>query len=530
MRHSAGIGLAFAVGAAAIAAPILISVRLAWRQSVSYEESRVAGYAQDAMRRSDETGREISSAYRQLGKSGFAPCSEQEIDLMRQIDVGSSYLQAVGRISGNELICTSLGTTEPIAVGPPTLTLDSGSVNRLHVRIPVFGNQPITIVSRNGIAVLIDPSLPLDTSTEGPGVSLSLFVPSAKPLQVIGTQGTIRPEWYRDVAKGGSLTFQDDGYVVSVARSAIGDIAAVAAVPSDYVMRRVRRFAAIFVPIGVLCGLALALAVVYISRIQLSMPALLRGAVKRREFFVEYQPVVELATRRVVGAEALVRWKRTGQVERPEIFLPVAEASGVITLITHCVAEIVAADLPVMLQIDPKFQVAINLSASDLRSPDTLELLKQTVEAAEAEPDNLVVEAPERGFLQGPESQELVRELRALGVWVAIDDFGTGYSGLSRLQSMELDALKIDKSFVDTIGTDGATSQVVPHIIQMGHSLGLEMVAEGVETEAQAEFLRQRGVVFGQGKLFAESMPLRILSSTLMAQRAGDEELTASAD
>lgn len=519
-----------AIGAAAIAAPILISVRLAWRQSVSYEETRVAGYTMDALRRSDETGEQILRAYREVGGSGFAPCSKQEIDLMRQIDVSSTYLQAVGRISGDTLTCTSLGTTQPIPIGPPTLKLDSGSENRLNVRLDISDNQPITIVSRNGIAVLIDPSLPMDTAMEGPDVSMSLFVPSSQPVRVIGSHGTIRPEWYRVVGKGSSVTFEDGGYVVSLARSKIGDIAVLAAAPADYVARRVKRFATIFVPIGVLCGLALAWAVVYISQMRLSMPALLRGAVKRREFFVEYQPVVDLASGRWVGVEALVRWKRTGQVERPEIFIPVAEASGMVTLITQCVTEIVAADVPQMQRIDSKFRVAINLSASDLRSSDTLELLKQMAAAAGTQMDSLVVEIPERGFLQGAESQDLLHEMRTLGIKVAIDGFGTGLSGLSRLQTMELDALKIDKSFVDTIDTDGATSQVVPHIIQMGHSLHLDMVAEGVETVAQAEFLRQRGVGYGQGKLFADPMPLRILCAALTAQRGREQELARTGD
>jgi sensor c-di-GMP phosphodiesterase-like protein len=529
VRHSSGIAIAVAVGATAIAAPILISVRLAWHQSVAYEESRVQDYARDAVRRGDETGEAMVNAQRQLNNSGFAPCSPQEIDLMRRIDLTSAYLQAVGRISGNNLICTSLGTTQPIAVGPPTLISAAGSEDRLNVRLPITNNQPVAIISKHGIALVIAPNLPLDTATEGPDISLAMFIPSSKSEQrVVASRGQILPEWYRDIPRGTTATFVNAGHVVSVARSSLSDIAVVAAAPQTYTVRQVRHFTIIFVPIGVLCGLALAWTVGYISRMQLSLPSVLRGAARRREFVVEYQPIVDLTSKRWIGAEALVRWKRAGRLVGPDLFIPTAEESGVITLITACVAEIVAGDLPQLLRVSPDFRVSINLSAVDLRSRATLDLLERTVRAAGARPENLEVEATELGFLQGEETRQLVQRIRALGICVAIDDFGTGYSSLSRLEMLGPDALKIDKSFVDSIGTDGATSHVVSHIIEMGHSLHLTIVAEGVETEAQAAFLRQRGVGLAQGWLFGRPMPIRDLCDALEARRDHEEAAAAA--
>lgn len=524
MRNSIRIGVAIAIGAVSIAAPVLISLELAWRESVSYEKDRVAGYARDALRRSDEVGDQFKSAYQQLSDSPFSPCSTQEIDLMRRLDAASTYLLAIGRVSGNNLLCTSLGTTEPIALGPPTLITESGSQNRLSVRLPLTGERPITIISSGSFAFLLNADLTLDTATEGPDVSLGLFVPSRPGSPLVAGQGHIQPNWCRTIPKGSTATFLDSGYVVSVARSARGDIASVAAAPQTYITRQVRHFAVTFVPLGILCGLALAWAVVFVSRARLSLPSLLRAAAKRREFFVEYQPIVDLQSGRWIGAEALVRWQRGTLVVGPDSFIPAAEESGIVTSITACVAEIVTADLPGLLRLDPAFCLSINLSAEDLRNHATLNLLSRVLQTTAAGPGNLQVEVTESGFLKGPQPTELCRKVRALGVTLAIDDFGTGYSSLARLEVLAPDVLKIDKSFVDTIGTDCATSQVVPHIIQIGHSLRLKLVAEGVETPEQAEFLRLRGVHYAQGWHFGKPMSLRRFREAFLAQCAPERE------
>lgn len=526
MRQSAGIGLAFAAGAAAIAAPILISIRLAWRQSVTYEESRVTGYARDTVRRGNEIGAQMERAYREVQNSPLKPCSPEDIDMMRRLDVASTYLQAVARIQGDTLTCTSLGTTEPIELGPATVTIDGGARNWLNLRIPLAGGQPIVIMAREGVALLVNPEMALDTDTEGPDIALSLYFATEPPeTRLITGRGSIHPEWYQNLPFGKSKTFVDNGYVVSIARAPHGDLAAVAAAPHTYVTREVRHIALLFIPVGVLCGFLLAGTVAYMSRVRLSLPSLLRVAAKRREFIVEYQPVVDLTTGRWIGAEALVRWNCAGQMVRPDTFIPVAEQSGVITVITRCVAEIVAADLPSLLHINPDFRMAMNLSAADLRSHETLDLLRRLVQAPGVDPENLIVEATEHGFLQGDDSQHLIAAIRRMGIGVAIDDFGTGYSSLACLQTLELNSLKIDKSFVDTIGTDGATSQVVPHIIHMGHSLGLEMVAEGVETPTQADYLRRSGVRHAQGYLFSKPISLQALCDGLMEQRYREEAL-----
>jgi len=517
--HSRRVAIAFAIGTAAVLVPIWASVQLAWNESVSTEKALGLSYSHDVMRRTQMTASQISTAIHRLNSDGFAPCSNGDIEIMRELGLGSSYLQAVGRVSGNTLACSSLNSGHPIPIGEPTLTTDRGIDERLGVQLIPGENHPLQIISSQGVAAIIDPTLITDTPTAGPDVEVALFVPSKPNHPFVASIGQNFPQmWLKPLPAGSEVTFLDSGYLVIASRSAQFDLAVVIAIPEHYIFLRVRRAAMYFTPIGLLCGVLLAWAVNYISGIRSSFPSMVKRAAKNREFFVEYQPIVELESRRIIGAEALVRWKSKIAIVRPDHFIPLAEERGLIHLITEQVIDIVTRDLPRFLEVDPGFEVAINMSAADLRSGRTHELLDKMLAAGGAQPHNIELEATERAFLQGPETARLIGDLRQKGFSVAIDDFGTGYSSLACLQSLSLDTLKIDKAFVETIGTDGATSQVVLHIIDMARSLELHMVAEGVETEVQATFLQKCRVQYAQGWLFGKPMPINTFCQILQSQ------------
>ena len=501
-------------------APIWISIQLAWDEALANAESKVQNHAGMLVRRGEEAETEVKSARSLLNAIRFPPCSADEVALMQQLAVTSKYIQAVGRISGNKLVCSSLGIGTPVNIGPPDLFTENLAEERFNVWIFKAQVRPLYVISEDGYAFIVDSSLMEDLPDAGPEVSVGIFVPSQPQHDPFtASNGVIQASWLRTIPSGTSVSFVDNGYVVSVVRAQQADLAAVAAYPSSNIWQQLRPFAFIFIAFGLLCAGGLAWAVTRISRVRLSLVSSLRRAAKHKEFFVEYQPIVDMATWRWVGAEALVRWRRSGRIVRPDEFIPAAEESGVITLITACVAEIVAKDLSTLLKVDPNFYIAINLSGPDLLTTDTVNLLRKVITDSHARPCNLHVEATERCFLQADQSRWMIALIRSMGMPVSIDDFGTGYSSLSCLQTLGLDALKIDKTFVETIGTDGATSQVVPHIIEMAHSLELTMIAEGIESPAQIEFLRRRGVRFAQGWLFGKPMNIASLCATLSKPR-----------
>jgi sensor c-di-GMP phosphodiesterase-like protein len=525
MRRSVGVAIAWTVGVAAVLTPIYLSLQLARTLSLSVEFNRLSFYAQGALHHAESTAQEQTQASEMLSRAHFPPCSPQEIALMREIDITSDHLQGVGRVSGNQLICSTLGNDHPVDLGPVTLFFVGGTSLRTHVLLPEAGGQPLMVAERHGFASFIGPGEPLDIPNPR-GISIGLF--SASGGQLVAASGSLPPNWRAAAAAAHSAEFVDGRFLVSVVRSSRFDIQVVAAAPRRDVDSIVRSYALFLVPIGILCGLLLAAAVWYLGRIPLSMPGLLRAAARRNQFFVEYQPVVHLPSRRWVGAEALVRWRRGGEVVGPDVFISIAEESGVISLITQRVLHLVAADLRQMQAICPHFCVSVNLSARDLHSPATLDLLRQTLQTSGAAPSDLVVEISERGLLEAEFSFQLISAIRDLGIKVAIDDFGTGYSSLARLGGLTATHLKIDKAFVEAIGTDSPTTQVVPLVIETAHTLSLQIVAEGVETEEQAEFLQASGVRLAQGWLFARPMELHAFLNRMKAAVEGDAPPTGS--
>lgn len=519
-NKKAALWLAVLGGLLAIAVPLLLSIYWAWKHNLDKQIEFTDSIASEVLRKSSEWVRQMDAIHTALASAGAAkPCSAENIRLMGSLNLRSDQIQAVGYVQNNVLRCSAYGQHHQ-ALGPANFITPLGTQVWTQQELDILPGVQFLVLAPKGLgyAVLILPHSLLDVFTDDPRISVGLYSLSAKT--VIASRGALAPQWLERLGTAQQVQFIDGEHFVVVRRSHRFEFAALAAQPVAKVYEGLYETAFILVPIGVLAGGLLAFTVLHLARQQLSLPAVLKVALKRKEFLLCYQPVVELQTGRWVGAEALIRWRRpTGEMVPPDVFIKAAEEAGLIQAITAQVMELVAPDARACFALAPDFHIAINLSAADLESRATLEGLTKLMAQTGARPGNFLVEATERGFMQADVVKHMLRAIRAMGIHVAIDDFGTGYSSLSYLETFELDYLKIDKSFVDTLGKDSATSQVVPHIIEMAKSLRLTMIAEGVETPEQAHYLQTHGVPLAQGWWFAKPMSLEQLLTALSADQ-----------
>ncbi|WP_167759657.1 EAL domain-containing protein [Massilia horti] len=507
--------------ALAIALPVGLSIYLARHQSLEHEQERALGYAREVLSRSESTIQEVDVDLGTLAAQADGdPCSARNIDLMRRIDFSSPATQSIGVIDNNYIVCLSqTGASQPVYLGRPDVIQPDGEQIWTQVALPFAVGRRFLVLGRGRYVAIVHEELPLMVANPETGLAVAAL--SGPRRVVLASQGYVDPAWLTALHGHESVSYVDDGHVVAVVASRHFPIDATAALPVAKLDERTWAVARTVVPFGVLTGILLAWATVLLARAQLAMPAVLKAALRRKELFMVYQPVVDLRTGRWVGAEALIRWERPkGEVVRPDVFIEAAEDSGLIQQVTKdVVLEQVRVHAEILFKQFPDFHIAINLAAEDMQSERTVGLLCKLVEVTGAPAGSLMVEATERGFAAPSRVRSIVDGLHAQGIRIAIDDFGTGYSSLSFLESLDFDLLKIDKSFVDTLDTGAATSQVIHHIIEMAKALKMEMIAEGVETEAQAQFLRSRGVHYAQGWLFAHPMSFERLLEALKQER-----------
>jgi diguanylate cyclase (GGDEF)-like protein/PAS domain S-box-containing protein len=257
---------------------------------------------------------------------------------------------------------------------------------------------------------------------------------------------------------------------------------------------------------------------------RLVLKSKLKRAVERDELVIRYLPKVDLVSGRIVGAEALLRWQPPGHGEvPPSLFIPLAEESNLISDVGEWVLNRVCLEYGTLAsRVQDPGRIALNLSLRQLRQASFILQCRSVFERHAVDPQNLELEITETTLMADPKRiVAMLRELRGMGLHLAIDDFGTGYSSLSALRQFPIGTLKIDQSFVRGAALSQGDETLVRTIIEMGRSLGMDVVAEGVETTGQLATLRRLGCHGAQGLLFGEPCTVDGLGALLTEQELG---------
>ncbi len=464
--------------------------------AVSAQKSDVAGDAEAALAHVGKVYAEAASALRQIAVVDAAPCSPAHIRELLQLTETSPVVVNIGYGAGDLVECNSWGPLPyRLKKAAATETMPDGIGVAVNWRPQSFGTDRSMLILRSGAySVLVDQKrFHGDWVGTGGSVLDSVSLASGTPLFADYAESTAERGADADAARASRAS---DGWRVTVSQPAITFMGYLAS----------QR--ALLVPLALVLALFFGLLAVLWLRQTLSIAGEFRAAVRRHEISAHYQPVVELATGRCVGAEALARWRRAdGSYVPPDVFIPMAERAGLIADVRAQVVAAVIRDLGRWLKDNAEAHISVNLSASELTSGRIRQEFEETFRLSGVDCRQIWLEVTETGIIDIAEARPTLVELRRRGHRLAIDDFGTGYSGLSYLQQLQVDVLKVDRCFVEVIGSDAATRDVTELVIALAHQLDLDVVAEGVETETQATYLRAKGVAFAQGWLFSRPLP-----------------------
>jgi sensor c-di-GMP phosphodiesterase-like protein len=505
-----------ALASAATLVPVVLGVYLAHRDASHREHAQVQAVADAAVTRLELVRQQAVAAVSEMEKLPQPHCSPAHLVQIRRIAYAYRYVHDAGIYGDGRYLCSALlgaARSRLLYLRPADWRAEDGFEVWLDVDNPFGASRKTLLFGRNGNYVSVDPEAYVDV--DDLSIRALAAVNTENGRIFAATPGVDRAQMKKAWQLDGKLI--DKNWIFVTRKSALLPLAVVVRAPRSHLLANGKALLTAWLLVGLAFGLVLGGLVLRMLSHRISTHGELQRAVRRREFVVHYQPIVSLTSGLCVGAEALVRWRQHGQLVPPDLFIPFAERAGLIQQITDQVLDLVIAEMGAYLRRKHDFYVSINVSAEDLKTRRFLQVLATKLAGTGITPRQIRIEATERGFMDADTSRETIQAFRDAGHPVYIDDFGTGYSSLSYLQTFKVDVLKIDKSFVDTIGQDAASSNVAPHIIAMAHALGLEIVAEGIEHEAQAAYLREHGTQFGQGWLFAKAMPASELSRYLTA-------------
>lgn len=475
-----------------------------WQESIGAEQQRVAEMARTLGLRTERLLEGAKNTLDTLDQLPEHDCSRAHLQAMEQAAVNHPYIRAVSYWHAAKRLC-SVGFLQTAALKPRQADhiYKSGVIAWWPSAQTEVGGVQLFLMRYGSHELAIDPRMLLQAAPLK-DYHIGLWVQN---LRMAATPQTAHLPAPSSLSEGMTVDSEHERLVARFSLDTIFPIDIVATEPMSRFWSRYQRTLGSAIIIGLVLAALWVYGIWRYGRYRMSLASELRDALREGHIHVRYQPVIDLSSGRCTGAEALARWRREdGKLVDQDVFIRVAEESGLGSMLTRRVLQLTLRELGNLLREQPNLSINLNLTPEDLAGHEFLDLLDVSLESAGVAPGSIKLEITERSLVNNADIRTLIRTFRKRGHQVAVDDFGTGYSSLSYLESFELDTLKIDKSFVEVIGKETVTSHVIFHVIELAKGLALDMVAEGVETSEQLEWLRQHGVQYGQGFFLSEPL------------------------
>jgi sensor c-di-GMP phosphodiesterase-like protein len=489
--------------------PSLVLLVFTYIQTLSRAESSLNQEVELARVRTNNLLEQAEATLYRLAKDTDEQPTAQSINLLRRVIYNDPRFREAGIINqAGFLVATNFGPVNPPLKIPPEY-----SPNFKQKQMQVTGlfrtllmkeksiviNLPTTGEGR--VNLLVDPVILteyLNPSEFGPEGFVIFENQDSKLLSVLGKVPQ-QPTTDSDRKQNITVTKQTTNSKIRITAS----------IPKAWVLRDWQNSLYIAFAVSILCTAILVWLVIRVANRFTGLSQEILIGLENNEFILNYQPVIELSTGRCVGSEALIRWQHPEHgLIFPDAFIPIAEETGIIAMITEWVIEQAIQDQADFLRQFPQLSLAINLSATELASPNLLKTISQALNQPNIPQSQIIFEITEQNFIIEKDgvAAHTIAEIRSLSSQIALDDFGTGYSNLDYLSRFQFDYLKIDRSFTRSIGSESAIVSIVETIIELGKKLDVQIIAEGVETEEQLQYLLEKQVGQAQGWLFSKPL------------------------
>ena len=450
---------------------------------------------------------ELRTALAAMDASEHKSCSAAEVGYFRALIFESELLKDAGRMRDGVIQCSAVLGRSPLSLraGDAAFTQQDGSA--IYRDMAPYANRGMTTITleRGGSYVVYTPQTRLHLEPAPMHFTETVTdAPSQKQGWLLGevsgaAQGILNQEGlYR---AGQSM------YATRCSIRFFDCVTAYTTLP-EVIEANQQRYLGCIGLSGIVCAM-LGLLVSALYQRNKGQEQQLRRAIRQGRIRVLYQPIIELATGRVAGAEALARWTdESGTAVAPDVFVRMAEERGFVGELTCLVVHRVLRDFGEVLRNRADFRVSVNVSAADLCDQQFPAMLEKALFRTGISAHRLTIEITESSTVRHEQAIKAIHTLREKGHSVHIDDFGTGYSSLAYLQDLSVDAIKIDKVFTQAIGTGSVTVGILPHILAMAQVLKLNVIVEGVETVEQAAYFYSAELpVFMQGWLYGKPQP-----------------------